>query len=865
MPELPIRALARVGILPCGPPGVPRAPLAEQPHLSAVPAAVCRHRARLGGDPPDFGSSDHQRLVFAALPSRKCFQHKGVYARRGRWNSWHDRAKELSSDWHSWLYGIAVVGITRGWWKALEDTGLVHARQVNFQEPSDRTEDQGPPLDAEPESKEPKTVKESNRRVRSERDRCFNNLHYTAGILADSTVRKLSMVIVALTELVRHQFGEDEIRCKSIQGLLAWWHDETEGIANDHLKLVMAVLHDPSSLFMVGFLAPQDGMPEWYYNDDDDVARKAFSFATALTGQRLQTIGLAAGTLPFAFVRLLHADPDVQAAALGDLCNLFVLIEFYERAAAHDKVLAGALSAMVWLGMVFCRELLVDLAEVGFRLVPSHTRAAIEAFACGMEGTYLIEQLVNYLKGKEGDHVAHQMGKVRRWHFATQSRLLTTFDRPEIRISSENIAAGVADHVLPAGVFNPDAKNRSLDSKLVETIGSSSWTSPSPDAFSKGSYATIAMLECGRDLEKFKMAFLALLFEPGSIVYNKHTKNAFLVVGSFQWGAHLWKVSPKSASGKTAWVKIDSNSDGGQKLCAFQVVTDASMWRAVSVRAVSPGTASKVMGKNMSEHGITLLQDSPPMPLLKFAAKRGFPTMNGFFLGKLARYLSLASSGIVRDVLGRLLQHLLPDMPAEEQERILDKRGCLEGPLDEEDECHSKLLDPKVRDIVSNMIDDDDDREIKTMVETHEVRGAAKAATSRAAPSRSPPPAGAALAPIFDAPAPACPIADAAGSGEAAAVLRRQAVRIPNGLNEGTPAAIKAYMPQVTGCRIFRETAIYHRWIANYPTARPPRSCSKGWLSTGLSEREALLFVLRWCWSRHAEVSGEPCPWDLSE
>lgn len=193
------------------------------------------------------------------------------------------------------------------------------------------------------------------------------------------------------------------------------------------------------------------------------------------------------------------------------------------------------------------------------------------------------------------------------------------------------------------------------------------------------------------------------------------------------------------------------------------------------------------------------------------------------------------------------------------------KRGCLEGPLDDEDECHSKMLDPKVRDIVSNMVDDDDDREINIMADTHEVRKAARAATSRRAPPRSSPPAEAAPVPICDAPSPVCERAEAAGSGEAAVALNRRGARIPNGVNEGTPAALNAYMPQVTGCRIFRETAIYHRWIASYPTARPPRSCSKGWHSTGLSEREALLFVLRWCWARHAEVSGEPCPWDLSD
>lgn len=80
---------------------------------------------RDGGEvPADFGSSNHQREVYAGLVARRCFARKGVYVRLRRWNSWHDRVKELSVDWHAWLYAIAVIGISRGWWTCLEDTGL---------------------------------------------------------------------------------------------------------------------------------------------------------------------------------------------------------------------------------------------------------------------------------------------------------------------------------------------------------------------------------------------------------------------------------------------------------------------------------------------------------------------------------------------------------------------------------------------------------------------------------------------------------------------------------------------------------------------------------------------------------------------
>lgn len=312
-------------------------------------------------------------------------------------------------------------------------------------------------------------------------------------------------------------------------------------------------------------------------------------------------------------------------------------------------------------------------------------------------------------------------------------------------------------------------------------------------------------------------------------------------------------------------MKVSTTVEAGHNLSTFVVVTDVSVWQAMRVRAVSPGATSMACASDMSAHGIVLLGEAPPARLLQHAAQSGFPTMTGLFLSKLAKHLSIPPSGTIRQVLGRLLSHVCPDMPDEQHAAILDRRCSSECPLDAEDAAHSKLLDPNVRELVAHLIDkDDDELEIKALVENHETRKAARPALAKKRPPPVPSAAEPALAPNEDAPEqPASAVAPPPASSAAAPGPAPQ--RLPRAAHEGTPAEAKPYLPKVAGCRIFRDTAIYTRWLVLYPTQRPPRSCSKGWLSTGLTERQAFLHVLRWCWAQHTEATCQQCPFDLPE
>ena len=73
----------------------------------------------------------------------------------------------------------------------------------------------------------------------------------------------------------------------------------------------------------------------------------------------------------------------------------------------------------------------------------------------------------------------------------------------------------------------------------------------------------------------------------------------------------------------------------------------------------------------------------------------------------------------------------------------------------------------------------------------------------------------------------------------------------------------KAFLPQIVGCTIQKDTKLHMRWKGIYPNEEAPFSISKVW-DEKTSDREAMLKCLNWSWDCHSEVTGEACPFDLT-
>ncbi len=74
----------------------------------------------------------------------------------------------------------------------------------------------------------------------------------------------------------------------------------------------------------------------------------------------------------------------------------------------------------------------------------------------------------------------------------------------------------------------------------------------------------------------------------------------------------------------------------------------------------------------------------------------------------------------------------------------------------------------------------------------------------------------------------------------------------------------RLYAPMVKGCTVCHDKKWHNRWTITYRGTSPPYTHSVSYgPRTGLTVRAAVLAVLNWALGRHAEATGEACPWSL--
>eukprot|EP00974_Lingulodinium_polyedra_P002627 246365-Lingulodinium_polyedra.AAC.1 len=85
-----------------------------------------------------------------------------------------------------------------------------------------------------------------------------------------------------------------------------------------------------------------------------------------------------------------------------------------------------------------------------------------------------------------------------------------------------------------------------------------------------------------------------------------------------------------------------------------------------------------------------------------------------------------------------------------------------------------------------------------------------------------------------------------------------RALELPPG-ESWCSADIRPLLPPVAGCTILKDDVLHMRWKVKYPRPEPPYSTSRVWNAV-TSERDSVLYCLKWAWEAHAQVTQEPCP-----
>lgn len=403
----------------------------------------------------------------------------------------------------------------------------------------------------------------------------------------------------------------------------------------------------------------------------------------------------------------------------------------------------------------------------------------------------------------------------------------------------------------PAVVCASHSHPQGYDS--LKTIGIDNYPSPSPMAYRLTSVGTMALIETGGDCKRISSAWLTLLLSPGSVVMKSGDKPlGGLVMYTTQFGcmlAVLRRIVLKPPSGEKIVVYIVSEAQDAS--FRFAMVEDPSVWKAAAAKPVPPILLQHMCrGLSPTElpTGIVIMLDAPPNALLKFAARQSFRSMSLVHLRKLAKMLLVGRSGLdtwpEKRLLTALVQYLLQDSSENEVNAIVAARTKIPEP-------EVSLLTQLVEDdLVEGLFERDDAHEIKLHAKKIIARKKADDLQKKKTTSATAPSAG---------------CTETGGACSSSHVGKRTPVQSAPPTGGLSSSEAQQFKPQVVGCSLYKDTALHMRWSARYPREEPPYSCTKAWTTTGLTDRQAMCFCLRWLWDRHKEATGEECPHELAD
>ncbi len=138
--------------------------------------------------------------------------------------------------------------------------------------------------------------------------------------------------------------------------------------------------------------------------------------------------------------------------------------------------------------------------------------------------------------------------------------------------------------------------------------------------------ATSAFLYCGRDFGDLRRLILSLLAQPGNLLYKQGAtpRDIMYVISTSDQAVTVWHVTPISVGGQhlMQWFP-----PAGKPQWSYVHITSLEEWRMEECEACPPATV-KLLNEDGRPRGIMVtIPKQASMPLLKFAANRGFMGM----------------------------------------------------------------------------------------------------------------------------------------------------------------------------------------------------------------------------------------------
>jgi hypothetical protein len=202
--------------------------------------------------------------------------------------------------------------------------------------------------------------------------------------------------------------------------------------------------------------------------------------------------------------------------ALWDrLCHL-------EKQALVDADTALLLKKLLWPRSTFCREMLVGAYECDFEKFPADLIEELEEASICQATSVLCENAHKTINAAANHCPNGVISRQQKWHALLASPLL---EEQELAYSEPNEmhrVEAIGKVINPKEMFESDKQPFSLgDDKLADVMENHKKLQfPGPTGYFHIGAGTSALIKTGQDHKAFKMNWLALLGQPGTLLYN---------------------------------------------------------------------------------------------------------------------------------------------------------------------------------------------------------------------------------------------------------------------------------------------------------------------------------------------------------
>ena len=692
-------------------------------------------------------------------------------------------------------------------------------------------EEEGDP-DPGADVEQPTTRSAARKVLKAERDRAGAVLPFSGWVLANREGKRALRGMMWIGRPLEKHFNHMMTAYKSLEGCreqsIGWACGDYGAVLDD----IVQGFFDPA---FTDVLDMHRMVTVEQLAKDEMLCRRLFKQMVAGVGKLAVMSMLDSECPPSIFLALLR--PSQRQATLEKCKTLMVALENLDKHALRDTQAKAFRRDLYYPQETFCREALVTLSETSFAGVATDLEEELQEWSMCPHSTLWNEQLNRAIHGGERYGTSEKLGHTGSYHRALSATTHQDFERPIGAITPAARAASTRRRRVPDDFFVATRVTPPFEEEVINDLKAASPSFPtlSPENHRRIGMATQLMISCTGDWVQMSLFPLNLLCSTETVMRHRDGETLFIYYVC-KWGL-IGSVCKFRRYNGTDLVGVVFTGAGGHTAERKYVnIKDASDWRVIETRAMAPGAEGL---RDRSRRSLRLLAKSNGLPLLNFAASRGFKNMTVDNLRWLHKHIGAPKPmpPRKRDLIGCLARFVDPTLSPDDVESCMDAAEKVDD--EEEAFCTPNI---NVNELADLMDDETDYLFLKTTQEMQKkvqaCRERREAAAARSAPQ----------------PKPASP--------PRALVSRRP---FPVDKTEWTQAEAREYLPE--HAKISLHIVGGYRWSVLAPYLDNGTNRSRAFGSDGRprTSAEALVVVLKLVWVAYERRFSLPCPYEWPE